>query len=105
MGMMICFDLGGPVNKIAMTIGVIMLSQASADVAAGGDGHMAVVNGVCAVAVSLPPTVLFFSTVTAKFNPIKMDEQDITAGTTASVMGFFGITEGSIPFAAKDPKK
>ncbi len=106
MGMMICFDLGGPVNKIAMTIGVIMLSQASAEVANGtGDGHMAVVNGVCAVAVSLPPTVLFFSTITAKFNPIKMDEQDITAGTTASVMGFFGITEGSIPFAAKDPKK
>lgn len=105
MGAMICFDLGGPVNKIAMVIGSMMLSQGTSEVAAGGSGDVAVVNGVCAVAVSIPPMVLFFSTSLHKFTPIKMDEQDITAGWTASVMGLFGITEGSIPFAAKDPKK
>ncbi len=101
MGVMICFDLGGPVNKMAMVIGSMMLSQGIADPSFEG----AVLNGVCAVAVSLPPMVLFLSTLGHKFTPIKMDEQDVTAGWTASLMGIFGITEGSIPFAAKDPKK
>ncbi len=101
MGSMICFDLGGPVNKIAMVIGSMMLSQGIGN----PDTNVAVVNGVCAVAVSIPPMVLFFSTTGHKFTPLKMDEQDITAGWTASLMGFFGITEGSIPFAAKEAKK
>ncbi len=105
MGAMICFDLGGPVNKMAMTIGVLMLSQATSDPSAAGAGQMAAINGVCAVAVSIPPTVLFFSNVSYRFTPLNMDEQDETAAWTASLMGFFGITEGSIPFAAKDPKK
>ncbi len=102
MGAMICFDLGGPINKIAMAMGVIMLTNAINDPA---QYEGAVLNGVCAVAVSIPPAVLFFSTCTHRITPLKMDEQDVTAGWTASLMGFFGITEGSIPFAAKDPKK
>lgn len=93
MGAMICFDLGGPVNKMAMTIGVLMMSE-----------HPEV-NGICAVAVSIPASVLFFSLITQKLSPLKMDEDDKTAAASASVMGFFGITEGSIPFAAKEPKK
>ncbi len=102
MGAMICFDLGGPINKIAMAMGVIMLTNAINDPA---QYEGAVLNGVCAVAVSIPPAVLFFSTCSHRITPLKMDEQDVTAGWTASLMGFFGITEGSIPFAAKDPKK
>ncbi len=102
MGAMICFDLGGPINKIAMAIGVMMLSGATSG---AYDYQTAVINGVCAAAVSIPPAVLFFSTATQRFTPLKMDDQDITAGWTASLMGFFGITEGSIPFAAKDAKK
>lgn len=79
MGAMICFDLGGPVNKMAMTIGVLMLSQATSDPSAAGAGQMAAINGVCAVAVSIPPTVLFFSNVSYRFTPLNMDEQDETA--------------------------
>ncbi|BDU67439.1 MAG: PTS fructose transporter subunit IIC [Candidatus Tyloplasma litorale] len=101
MGMMICFDLGGPVNKIAMTIGVLMIGQAMEDPTL----DVGVVNGICAVGVSIPPAVLFFSSIGHRFTPLKMDKEDIAAGYTASLMGFFGITEGSIPFAAKDPKK
>src|ERR1051325_5143221 len=33
-----------------------------------------------------------------------MDEDDKVNATSAGIMGFFGVTEGSIPFAAKDPK-
>ncbi len=100
-GGMICFDLGGPINKIAMAIGVIMLNEGIDN----NDSGMAAINGICAVAVSIPPTVLFFSNIGYRFTPLKMDEQDKVAAWTASLMGFFGITEGSIPFAAKDPKK
>jgi len=52
MGVMICFDLGGPVNKIAMVIGFIML---------GNHDSTSVLNGVCATAVSVPAVVLLFS--------------------------------------------
>lgn len=93
MGAMVCFDLGGPVNKVAMTIGVLMMST-----------HPEV-NGINALAVSIPPTVLFFSLIGHRFTPLQMDEGDKTSAVSASIMGFFGITEGSIPFAAKDPKK
>ena len=105
MGAMICFDLGGPVNKIAMVIGSMMLAAGTADMQAANAPELASVNGVCALAVSIPPTVLFFSNIGHRFTPLKMNESDQTAAWTASLMGFFGITEGSIPFAAKDPKK
>ena len=52
MGAMICFDLGGPVNKIAMTIGVAMMMN---------QDSTSVLNGVAATAVSIPAIVLFFS--------------------------------------------
>ncbi len=93
MGAMICFDLGGPINKIAMATGTIFI------------GTHPEINGICGVAVSIPPMVLLVSLLFSKFTPLKMDENDKTAAGTAAVMGFFGITEGSIPFAAKDPKK
>ncbi len=73
---MICFDLGGPVNKIAMVIGSMMLAN-------GVDAtnpELASVNGVCAVAVSIPPAVLFFSNIGHRFTPLKMDQADQTAG-------------------------
>lgn len=96
MGAMICFDLGGPVNKIAMTIGVAMMMN---------HDSTSVLNGVAATAVSIPAFVLMFSWAFSRFTPLKMDEQDMTAAGSATVMGMFGITEGAIPFAAKDPKK
>ena len=96
MGAMICFDLGGPVNKIAMTIGVAMMMN---------HNETSVLNGVAATAVSVPAFVLMFSWIFGRFTPLKMDEQDDIAAASASLMGMFGITEGAIPFAAKDPKK
>lgn len=95
MGAMICFDLGGPVNKIAMTIGVAMLAN---------HDETSVLNGVAAVAVSIPAVVLFFSWIFNRMTSIKLDEEDKTAAASASLMGFFGITEGAIPFAAKNAK-
>ena len=36
-------------------------------------------------------------------NKKKYDEEDIEAGKAAIAMGLIGISEGAIPFAAKDP--
>ncbi len=77
---MICFDLGGPVNKIAMVIGSMMLANGTADMSAANAAELASVNGVCAVAVSIPPAVLFFSNIGHRFTPLKMDQADQTAG-------------------------
>lgn len=96
MGIMICFDLGGPVNKMAMVIGVAYLAE---------NNYFPLLNGVCAVCVSIPPLVLFLACYLGKYLGFKMDEPDKAMATTAGIMGFFGITEGSIPFAAKDPKR
>ena len=96
MGIMICFDLGGPVNKMAMVIGVGYLAT---------NNYFPLLNGVCAVCVSIPPLVLFLACYLGKYLGFRMNEEDKAMATTAGIMGFFGITEGSIPFAAKDPKR
>ncbi|NQX83984.1 MAG: PTS sugar transporter subunit IIA [Mycoplasmataceae bacterium] len=95
LGMMVCFDLGGPVNKMAMLVGVLFLDAST---------YYPAINGILAVAVSLPPMVLLFSLLIGRFLGLHLDETDQAAAGTASVMGFFGITEGAIPFAAKNPK-
>lgn len=96
MGAMICFDLGGPVNKMAMVAGALFLNP--------GPQYFPLINGIAAVAVSIPPMVLLTTAFLGKFVGVRMDESDKVSATSAGIMGFFGITEGSIPFAAKNPK-
>ena len=71
---------------------------------AGSDSYLPLLNGVCAVAVAIPPMVVLASCYLGPMFNFHMDEADKANATTAGVMGFFGITEGSIPFAAKKPK-
>lgn len=88
-GAMISFDMGGPFNKVAFLFGVGLI----------GEGQYAVM-GMVSVAVCIPPIALGIASHLLKN---KFDESDRQAGTAAATMGFFGITEGAIPFAAKDP--
>ncbi len=88
-GFMIAFDMGGPLNKVAFLFGVGLISE----------GQYAVM-GMVAVAVCVPPIALGIASHILKD---KFDEADRQAGKAAATMGFFGITEGAIPFAAKDP--
>lgn len=97
MGMMICFDLGGPVNKMAMVTAVAFLEV-------GSSSYFPLLNGVCAVCVSIPPMVLVATAYVAPAFNVRMSEEEKVNATSAGVMGFFGITEGSIPFAAAKPK-
>lgn len=89
LGAMISFDMGGPVNKVAFLFGSAMI----------GEGNYEIM-GPIAVAIAVPPIGLGLATLMFKnkFEPAQRE-----AGKASLTMGFFGITEGAIPFAAQDP--
>lgn len=89
-GLMMAFDMGGPVNKAAYAFGTGTL------VAGSGSAIMAAVMG----AGMVPPLGLALATVLFK-NKFTMGERE--AGKAAFVLGASFITEGAIPFAAADP--
>lgn len=89
LGGMMAVDMGGPVNKAAYTFAVgLLTSETYAPMAA-----------VMAAGMT-PPLGLAIATFIAK-NRFTADERQ--AGKAAAVLGLSFITEGAIPFAAKDP--
>lgn len=89
LGAMIGFDMGGPINKIA---GVTATSLITIDPRLMG-----------AVATAIPIAPLGCGLATLIF-PKKFEQQEKALGVTALALGFFGISEGAIPFATKRPK-
>jgi fructose PTS system EIIBC or EIIC component len=89
LGGMISFDMGGPVNKVAFLFGSAMI--------ASGNYY---IMGPIAVAICVPPIGMGVATL---LNKKKYEEEELEAGKAAIAMGCVGITEGAIPFAAKDP--
>jgi fructose PTS system EIIBC or EIIC component len=89
LGLMMAFDMGGPVNKVAYTF-------ALAGLAAGNQEVMAAVMA----AGMTPPLSLALATVVRRrlFTPAERQ-----AGQSAWLLGASFITEGAIPFAAADP--
>jgi PTS system fructose-specific IIC component len=89
LGAMMCVDLGGPVNKAAYTFGVgLLASQVYAPMAAVMAAGM------------VPPIGLALATFVRR-RLFSQTEQE--AGKAAFVLGLCFISEGAIPFAAKDP--
>jgi PTS system fructose-specific IIC component len=89
LGAMMAFDMGGPVNKSAYAFSVGLLSsQIYAPMAA-----------VMAAGMT-PPLGLALAAFLFK-NRFTADEQE--AASAAAVLGISFITEGAIPFAARDP--
>ncbi len=89
LGAMMAFDMGGPINKAAYTFAVGLLASKiytpmAAVIAAG----------------MTPPLGLAFAAMLFK-NRFDLEERE--AGGPALVLGLSFITEGAIPFAAKDP--
>ncbi|SHH35592.1 PTS fructose transporter subunit IIC [Clostridium grantii] len=89
-GLMMAFDMGGPVNKAAYAFGTGTL------VAGSGSAVMAAVMA----AGMVPPLGLGIATLLFK-NKFSTGERE--AGKAALVLGASFITEGAIPFAAADP--
>lgn len=90
-GMMCAFDFGGPVNKAAYVTGTVLLGQ----------GNYSFMAGVSAACIA-PPLV---TTVAVLLFKDKFTQDERNAGLVNAILGSTHITEGAIPFAAKDPLK
>lgn len=91
LGGMMCTDMGGPVNKAAYAFGVGLLStQTYAPMAA------------IMAAGMVPPLAMGLATFIARR---KFDKAQQEGGKAAMVLGLCFITEGAIPFAARDPMR
>lgn len=91
LGAMMCTDMGGPVNKAAYAFGVALLSSAvyapmAAIMAAG----------------MVPPLAMGLATLLARR---KFEQSEREGGKAALVLGLCFISEGAIPFAARDPMR
>lgn len=91
LGAMQCFDLGGPVNKAAYTFGVGLLASQSYQ-------PMAAIMA----AGMVPALGMGVATWIAKS---KFSQQEREAGKASFVLGLCFISEGAIPFAARDPMR
>jgi hypothetical protein len=88
LGTMMCVDLGGPVNKAAYAFSVgLLASQSYAPMAATMAAGM------------VPPIGMGIATLIARR---KFAQTEREAGKAALVLGCCFISEGAIPFAAKD---
>ncbi|WP_329145480.1 fructose-specific PTS transporter subunit EIIC [Streptomyces niveus] len=92
LGLMMCFDLGGPLNKVAYAFAVGGLANPN-------DGSLKVMAAVMAAGM-VPPLAMALATVVrgGLFNRTEREN-----GKAAWVLGSSFITEGAIPFAAADP--
>ncbi len=91
LGAMMCFDLGGPVNKAAYTFGVgLLASQQYLPMAA------------IMAAGMVPALGMGLATFLARG---KFNEDEREGGIASFVLGLCFISEGAIPFAAKDPMR
>ncbi|WP_374439925.1 PTS fructose-like transporter subunit IIB [Pseudomonas panipatensis] len=89
LGGMMCVDLGGPINKAAYAFSVgLLASQSYAPMAATMAAGM------------VPPIGMGIATFLARR---KFAQSEREAGKAALVLGLCFISEGAIPFAAKDP--
>lgn len=88
-GSMAGFDMGGPFNKAAYLTGTALLTE----------GNLFFMAGVSAACIA-PPLIIAFATV---FFRRYFTKEEQNAGLVNFVLGSTHITEGAIPFAAKNP--
>jgi PTS system fructose-specific IIC component len=89
LGLMMAFDMGGPVNKVAYTFGLASLAS----------GNLTIMAAVMAAGIT-PPLAMALATVV---RPKLFTPAERNAGEAAWLLGASFITEGAIPFAAADP--
>ncbi|MFN3340766.1 MAG: PTS fructose transporter subunit IIC, partial [Dietzia sp.] len=92
LGLMMCFDLGGPVNKAAYTF-------ATAGLVADNPASLRIMAAVMAAGM-VPPLAMGLATVVRKRLFSEVEQEN---GRAAFLLGASFITEGAIPFAAADP--
>src|SRR5699024_1778873 len=92
LGLMMCFDLGGPVNKAAYAF-------ATAGLAVDNPASLRIMAAVMAAGM-VPPLALGLATVVRSRLFSRAEREN---GRAAFLLGASFISEGAIPFAAADP--
>ncbi len=95
LGLMMCFDLGGPVNKVAYAFAVAGLGAGSA----ANQAPWQIMATVMAAGM-VPPLAMALATVLDKKRFSLAEREN---GKAAWLLGASFISEGAIPFAAADP--
>jgi fructose PTS system EIIBC or EIIC component len=96
LGLMMAFDMGGPVNKVAYFFGATGLTEAISS----NDATQLKVMAAVMAAGMVPPLALALATVIRKE---RFSQAEREQGKAAWLLGASFITEGAIPFAAADP--
>jgi fructose PTS system EIIBC or EIIC component len=91
-GLMMAFDLGGPVNKAVYTFAIAGLST-------GSEGAPIIMAAVMSAGMT-PPLAMALATVVRKR---LFSDAERANGRAAWLLGASFVTEGAIPFAATDP--
>ncbi|MET9290400.1 fructose-specific PTS transporter subunit EIIC [Streptomyces sp. NPDC003077] len=92
LGLMMTFDLGGPLNKVAYAFAV-------GGLASPNEGSLKVMAAAMAAGM-VPPLAMALATTVRGRLFTKTEREN---GKAAWVLGFSFISEGAIPFAAADP--
>ncbi|MEV2251072.1 fructose-specific PTS transporter subunit EIIC [Streptomyces sp. NPDC050147] len=92
LGLMMCFDLGGPLNKVAYAFAVGGLANPT-------DGSFKVMAAVMAAGMVPPLAMALATTIRGRL----FTRAERENGKAAWFLGASFITEGAIPFAAADP--
>ncbi|MFE5410597.1 fructose-specific PTS transporter subunit EIIC [Microbacterium sp. NPDC056569] len=96
LGLMMCFDLGGPVNKVAYAFAVAGLASASAE-----NTTPYLIMAAVMTAGMVPPLAMALASTVLARNMFPAVERE--NGKAAWLLGAAFISEGAIPFAAADP--
>ncbi|MBT8160519.1 MULTISPECIES: fructose-specific PTS transporter subunit EIIC [Arthrobacter] len=95
LGLMMCFDLGGPVNKVAYSFAVAGLGAGSL----ANPAPLQIMAAVMAAGMVPPLAMALATTINKKGFSLAEREN----GKAAWLLGASFISEGAIPFAAADP--
>lgn len=89
LGALACTDMGGPINKAAYLFGVYALAEGN------GAPYAAFAAAKC-----IPPIAVALAAV---FAPKGYTDEERGTAKGIWLLGAFGITEGAIPYALRDP--
>jgi PTS system fructose-specific IIC component len=95
LGIMMCTDLGGPINKVAYVFAVTGLANATSS-----SSTEARIMAAVMAAGMVPPLAVALATV---LRPKLFSEAERESGKSSWLLGASFISEGAIPFAAEDP--
>jgi fructose PTS system EIIBC or EIIC component len=96
LGLMMAFDMGGPVNKVAYSFAVAGIASAGLS----SDAPQLRIMAAVMLSGMVPPVALALATV---LRPGIFTQAERENGKAGWLLGASFITEGAIPFAAADP--